>query len=435
MVPLQRWLNVPALILLVFGPSLGGQYASELGIIGLVLVLIVPAFLGGLLWRTLSAQRASTLRPFARVRLLSGVALTVAVAAALVAAHLALVQLATPPALLDAAALGRAFLVAAGAGFALMILMFVLSGGGFTALGVLMLIWLPNLSSRFPALAAPLRPFTNSGGLAVIAAGIAFVSWYLRARRIRAPNWRSIAWGASSTDEIPVQPSTTRTSSSIGTLLWGELFRTRFRPRNILVAGVFVLPAALLMTGAGSARLAAGLTFAAMLPAILALLGWAYARMAAARCRYLWLKTGATRAALFAQCERRIWLHWLLFGAPFLLALPASWQYLPHPAASGAYVLLASLVPACVAIYIGMNPQGWPWPNAPVALIVWVTWIMTAMLPWLDAEPIAEHWPLMAGGLAGVVVLRAYVRHRWSRMDWTVCRPTRLPARGLSARA
>src|SRR5258708_21147880 len=111
MVPLQRWLNVPALILLVFGPSLGGQYASELGIIGLVLVLIVPAFLGGLLWRTLSAQRASTLRPFARVRLLSGVALTVAVAAALVAAHLALVQLATPPPVLDATALGRAFLV------------------------------------------------------------------------------------------------------------------------------------------------------------------------------------------------------------------------------------------------------------------------------------------------------------------------------------
>jgi hypothetical protein len=176
-------------------------------------------------------------------------------------------------------------------------------------------------------------------------------------------------------------------------------------------------------------------TFVALLPGIVALLGWAYAQMAATRCRYLWLKSGATRAALFAQCERRIWLHWLLFGAPFLLALPASWHYLPHPAASGAYVLLVSLVPACVAIYLGMNPQGWPWPNAPVALIVWVTWMLAAMLPWLGAEPIPTRWPLAAAGLAVAVLLRAYVQHRWARLDWIACRPARMPARGLRSRA
>jgi hypothetical protein len=166
---------------------------------------------------------------------------------------------------------------------------------------------------------------------------------------------------------------------------------------------------------------------ALVLPNFVLLIAYVQSRAIARGSRSLWIRGGRTRLELFAASER-LSLRSLAFVAG-LLFVPAAaeWALLPHrffDTGEFLYMTLTCAECAPLAAYLGLrNFRG-------AALDVFIVMLQFAVFVWGFSEftgdgesPLSAwlHWivPLLLPGV--VLVLRQLVRAQWSRVDWLSC--------------
>jgi len=433
-VPLQRWLNLGGLLIVLVCLAANGGRWAEGSYLGLVLLLIGPVMLGGFVFRLISVPRLLRLTPHGRKQVLLGVMLAVLIAATLTTAVVRL-ALWVDPAQHAAQFTGLWFLLGLTAvGLGWQVICFFGLGSAWGRAMAMALLLLPmlvqKLSSQFPWLqslggsASQLIPPLSA------VAWLAFARWYVKAPIIEPLRFGAglIAVERETSNRNPaVRYSMTR-ARGLRWLLWGhDPADFRISTLSRVLPGVFYLGLAFIALAAGGGLDRSRLWFLApFAPVILALVGWGTAMRISYRGRYLWLQSGNTRAELFAICERKIWREWVILAAVFMLVILAVWSELPDAQVNAWYLIATTLVPACGMIYLGMNPAGWPWPNALLTAAIALGWVIASLQPLFTGAPTTAAWWVVLAELSGAVLLRGYSRRQWQRLDWVIHRPRRM---------
>jgi hypothetical protein len=314
------------------------------------------------------------------------------------------------------------------------------SWGQAIAMSTLLLPMLvQELSGRFPWLqslggsASQLTPPCSA------AAWLVFARWYVRVPLI-APLRFGVARAAAdpaTRRRQPTLPLTMTRARSLRWLLWGhDPADFRISTLSRVLPGVFYLGLAFIALAAGGGLDRNWLWFLApFVPVILALTGWGTAMRVSYRGRYLWLQSGHTRAEMFAICERKIWQEWAVLATIFLLVVLAVWSELPGPRADAWYLIATTLAPAFAMTYLGMNPGGWPWPNALLTAAIALGWVIASLQPVFTGTPTATAWWVVVAELTGAALLRGYARRQWLLLDWVTYRPRHINRQGLRSTA
>jgi hypothetical protein len=265
-------------------------------------------------------------------------------------------------------------------------------------------------------------------------AWLAFARWYVRVPII-APlrfGFGRVAADAETRRRQPTVQLTMTRARSLRWLLWGhDPADFRISTLSRVLPAVFYLGLAFLVLTAGGGLDRTGLGFLSpFVPLILALTGWGSAMRVSYRGRYLWLQSGNTRAELFEICERKIWQEWVVLATIFLLVVLAVQSEVSDPRVNVWYVIATALAPACAMIYLGMNPAGWPWPNALLTAAIALGWVIASLRPLFAGAPSTAAWWVVVVELSGAVLLRAYSRRQWERLDWVIHRPRRMTRQG-----
>lgn len=441
-IPSQHWLSVLAILLMV----IGALAVDAIFMVGAVLLVFFPALFGGVAMRMASSGKGMALRPAGYRRMLSGALLaTLLLTAMHVVPLLAAVQLEWIWVRRDFRELVTA---AGGASYALLawsiiatcwLAMFCLVN--IPLLGLLLvpvLTIVPALLSRNSKVAACLEqlslPFATFP-LLVVASWLVFAAWYLRRRVMRSPTQSMAAFvqrlvnnkaRRSARDDAADRKSALRAYLLGGSISWRDL------SLSIGIVMVTALPLALIAAQRPGPRPFIWVVFAMYL----VVGGPSLALTVMRRARFLWLKAGADRLALFGIVERMMVQN----VAVLLLALGIALELLTafvQPEAL-AMTLLFNLAFAAFGFSMMYAALCFvrPWKSAyllPILLCLGAWGYMAwRLLP--SREPaIATFVAAILGSLALAAVLRLLARWRWRRIDWQLLRPLALgrPDRGV----
>ena len=150
----------------------------------------------------------------------------------------------------------------------------------------------------------------------------------------------------------------------------------------------------------------------------------AVASLAATRGRALWLRARWTRAELFRHVEDAFWRYNCYTLGVLLLLLVAigDWLAVPTRVLAGGMALLA--LGTTLSTYIGLIVTARiGWRDAALAVVVILALMWTALYASSPATPTVRivAYELGLAGLA--LIVREVARHRWTRLDWMLCRP------------
>jgi len=150
----------------------------------------------------------------------------------------------------------------------------------------------------------------------------------------------------------------------------------------------------------------------------------AVASLAATRGRALWLRARWTRAELFRRVENAFWRYNCYTLGVLLLLLVAigDWFALPTRVLAFGMGLLA--LGTTLSTYIGLIVTARiGWRDAALAVAAMLALMRTAVLASSPTTPTATIAAFEIGLAVLALGLRELARHRWSRLDWMLCRP------------
>lgn len=427
-------LAVMAVAALWLAPSGLSQQVLLWATNGLFIAFLPVMALGAPLWRALAAQRAVSLAPHGRVRLLFAACAVALLAGVVTSVYLWSLYLWLPVpwrrpltgVLLDVADVfafasiwAMASFLAARSLLATFIVLLVLFGGGL----LLTRLDLPAPNEWLPG-----------GGLTfILLCWILFAAWYLRSRRIAPSAWTS----RRAEDEALVTPADTggiTARVSRGTALQRLLLGGRSPERIILqwLLALGLLQAILVLirvfTDVSPEQVAPLQYFAlALVLPIVAAPSW----VVAGRLRPLWLASGCSRAQLFALGEGTLLKLALGVACVAGASFAALWIMVPppEPARSGLGLVLAagSLAAAVLLpVYLALLRLRGGVGAVAVVMLAAVALDSTYLRAFVWGEPAGSAWWLAALAIA-IVALRELARRRWLGAD--------MPRAGISAPA
>jgi hypothetical protein len=426
-VPLQRWMNWIAVILLAFALlNLGNDGVLILAIPAMLLLVMVPAMSGGVALRYACTPSLLHLRPHGRLRLLIGATLTITLLAAIVAL----------PLQIDAWSreLGSAHRPAVPSPF------FVFQ----VAWSIIALSWLLFFALSRSQLAyamfglAPVLAFMVSRHVflrvdhlhwlmpGALLLWVAFGLWLMRARHVERP---AVMPSGASSDTNPfgwvtdLMPSSSGTSARVATSLHLLAGGTpMFVVNGIWIALIFML----VHFGMGRMQRGQGPGGTLFMMPFLAIMFSTVGYMIARRARLLWLRAGLDRAALFRQGEvlglRAMGITRALPAAASVLAVAAR-DDRPLTQLCTLHVLPASGL-AAMMFYGGMAmTRGLCVRDALLALALGSLFIVELVLLH-PLRGLSSLEALISGVVAVAVIalLRLYALRSWQRLDWRVAK-------------
>lgn len=446
MFPVQRWINVAALVLIflaavifVVGDSMNAATGiAVLCTLGAVLLLISPAFAGALAFRQASADVRLHLLPHGRQRVLLGttLALTLFGAIAALPAFAAEMFRAThdfawtgrpPPSVLACFQLGWAIMAM------LWICLFALSR---TPVAMFMFALVPVLVIKLEEFVSELFPGITAGDVFAVGVGawILFALWYLSARRIDKPAALP-SFGAPPAGEQSGLPFFVKIddagagadsrATAVLQYLFGSSSYRMFALNGIWIAAILLLAG---LFGGGQRATGPG-QFLYMLP-FLTMLAVSIGFTTARRARLLWLRAGMDRAGLFALAARRglrgaLTTWGVVAGSLGLLAMA------DNPARAPAILLfLASQAAVTACLFYGGLAFVRDWSVRDVLLgigLVFVFLLQVSVLGPNQVGNVVLPWTtLLVLAVVLAIVLRWYALRQWRTVDWRVIRIAKL---------
>ena len=150
----------------------------------------------------------------------------------------------------------------------------------------------------------------------------------------------------------------------------------------------------------------------------------AVASLAATRGRALWLRARWTRAELFRHVEDSFWRYNCYTLGVLLLLLVAIGDSLALPTRVLAFGMGLLALGTTLSTYIGLIvTTRIGWRDAVLAVVVILALMRTAYLASWPTTPTATIVAYEIGLAALALIVRELARHRWSRLDWMLCRP------------
>ncbi len=150
----------------------------------------------------------------------------------------------------------------------------------------------------------------------------------------------------------------------------------------------------------------------------------AVASLAATRGRALWLRARWTRADLFRHVEDSFWRYNCYTLGVLLLLLVAIGDSLALPTRMLAFGMGLLALGTTLSTYIGLIVTARiGWRDTVLAVVVILALMRTAYLASWPATPTATIVAYEIGLAALALIVRELARHRWSRLDWMLCRP------------
>lgn len=438
--PLQRWLLVIGMSLAAAG-HLAGHFApstSPLAVVGLLLglaLIVFPAWLiNGIMFRSISAPRTLGLIPRARLKMLFGLAVCLAIWTGFVTASIASLKLWERPLLLIHPDLTQIFVGTLALGTVLFLGMFFLSTlryGMFVPIAVVGISQALSPRLSVISLMNAAGDFVKWTAFLTVAAWLAFAVWYLRVRRIAQPLWAGLSEAGADPALSASETDVSRESAlahllglpSMRRLAWSSFWSFSV---FLVVIVVTFLRSQPLMPNLAAVFVFMGL-FSIFFLTILMAIG------VTRRSRLLWIGSGCTRRELFRICERLAWRCLAAIAVPILLLCAGAWVVLPHQATHWPYLLVAASVPIVGGLYLGlMNVAGWRLMDVTAAIFL-IAAGLAGIVPHLffnaPLAPVLVSMPMML--LVATPGLRWWVERRWRRIDWLICKPPRLPSQAL----
>jgi len=145
---------------------------------------------------------------------------------------------------------------------------------------------------------------------------------------------------------------------------------------------------------------------------------------AASRSRALWLRTNMSRVELFARIEAAFWRHNGYALVVLLLLFLTAGIYLEIATVTIALGVPLLILGTLVSTYLGLFvTKGIGWFESCIAILAMVLLMGVAVFATDSPVDVATAVTLEAvlAGLA--IVLRTLAKHRWTGLDWTLCRP------------
>jgi hypothetical protein len=455
---LQRWLLGIGLVLAVGGlvaltnvwhPDFQPLFAIMV-LVGVICVVISPALVGGIVFRSLSAARATGLIPNGRLKLVLGAFKSQLLVALFVG--VAIGVLFTSSSLTQSSHLNRTtgqltavvFVIT----YALLSVQFIgyywfsqFPFGGIWLFGYALWPQLFLATGRHWHLEALFAtPAGLEGALAVIVSGwLLFALLYLRTRRIGVPHLdsfllfsgkRSMSAAPHAAAEHPISVEIPQYSrrNALRTLLLGL---PENRPTLTVRVGIWV---ALLVFFVGLPLRLKGNTGnpLAWVPLMIVTgpIAAAFSISMTQRARTLWLASGLGRAELFAEVERYSWRLMLIVTGISLTLLVPQFVLGVHDLAAAAHFLRNAATPiTCAAafIYAGMAYiRGHRLAGSLIVALCVALWLIDILN--LNGA-IAAPSLLLGVQIILVPVLRLLSLRQWQDIDWLLNRPKRLPLR------
>ncbi len=385
-------------------------------LLGLCLPLVPTLFVGGLLLRYFIAPIHVRLVPRAREQVLGGMMLAVVVVATVA-------TLGVWGAGVDTGLLPILWLRIAAAASVLLLTQFVVitSVPGVT-------LWFLAVVSLGQSIENPdMRAFVQAIGqngllLAAIFATswILFASWFLRARSIKSPNDGNLVGPR-------VQKLNRSRATAVRTFLLGQPSIGGQVAGGFLVVAIMTLAWVFTGLATQSAHSFADAVTKSINPTLLlSVFAGIGGFLVVRRSKSLWLRGGRDRIGVFRACEMQAWIHFgavvsavlVLVAIACALAPPSLWAYV--------VTLIFQMCSGIWLLYLGlMHVRGWRVLDVVSALVLFGAWVVTfANLQFIIDRP----WSLavlVAAMGAVVLALRLVAAHRWRRIDWLVCKPSR----------
>jgi hypothetical protein len=157
---------------------------------------------------------------------------------------------------------------------------------------------------------------------------------------------------------------------------------------------------------------------------IISVTSGAVATLAATRSRALWLRARWTRAQLFARVEGSFWRYNCYALGVLLLLLVGLGDTLGAPTRVLAFGMGLLALGSALSTYIGLIVTARiGWGDVTLAAAAMLSLMATALYISWPSTPTTTIVALEAGLAALTFVARELARHRWSRLDWMLCRP------------
>lgn len=417
MLPLQRWLTMLGLAIVVAGQLLPLPIRSPgstlpVTFLGVGLVFLVPLLAGGVFLRMLSTSRALLLRPHARGRLLAGTVgiLLLAASAWLLTYWLAFrpVPLQYRPGADDYALM---YVMALSLGTQCAISLFIASRSPHWTLVILLAWQVPGLVLHGLGVVDAALWLGRGVTLAVTAMSwLAFAVWYLRTRRIHASGWGRKSHGAAQDFAMPAS----RDEAMVRWLLGGTT------PSQLglycLLAALAVLAIQWIFARGSEPGALRAMMFGAL--SATAIVAGSVARAMTQRSRSLWLPAGRTRLQLHAWTERQLLRVLLAISIAVALACVPAWFLASPPAMPVGRLLAAVLLPGMAAAWLGLMQQRRPGLfDALAGVAIAAGWFYGLVQP-LYVGATELRWEILVAQLGLVLLLREAALVRWRSADW-----------------
>lgn len=444
---IQRWINAAGLVVLAMAGAFivmsqgPGDSKIVFGVccFGAGLILVLPAFGGGIGMRLASRPGVLQLRPHGRARLLAGTTLAVTLFALVATLPSLAVELYFAVRAFERGALDfpppLAMFQFMWAAFALsFIYVFAVSRSllGMVAYWLLPAV-LTGVGRNIDDWHLLLAPWQ------VLAFGllgwILFAGWYLRAASIRRPahvNSSSNTTGENTPFDWLLASENARTDEptrhrATWQYLLGCASSRFFVITGLWIAAVFVLMHVFAAPGKRPGQMLFMLPF---LIFHIGTVGYTSAR----RARFLWLRAGMSREALFHMVERQALRASLTTWAIVAVAAVAVAAY-PDPSRLPQLLVYtaAQCVVAVVAFYAGLAiVKDWHIGDMLLFIFLGVLFVVQ-MVPGAAAMrdgSLTDASVVIAPIAAALaLVLRFHAMRRWRGLDWQVARPMKLDSR------
>jgi hypothetical protein len=436
--PIQRWFNGGALLLLAFGAiqfsgkNVGsGSAGFGFTLAGVILLTLMPAFGGGMALRFASTPTLLHLRPHGRSRVLLGATLTITLIAVLVslpslAIEWFMASLDLTPSARHVPPL-EFFLNSWGVLAAGWVVIFILSRSmlAMAAMGLMPLLVMTLGQALGPVLPSAYWVFVPG-----LACWLAFAVWYLRTASVTRPVYPMS--GSSDASTTPIGRYLAQFGATDGPVsrqqgllqyVFGCASPLFFVLNGAWIAVIFTV-IQLFTAGSLVERTPQLLAMMPYIAFINAGLGFNSAR----RARFLWLRMDLSRRGLFGLVER-LGLRYSMLGWFSASALLMVWALIDRPELAPTLLLYFALqATVAVAIFYACLALTEGWSARDVALGIVMSVLMIAQMsitqPRRDLSTEAVKWALIVAVVL-VIALRSYAAWRWRGLDWRLAKLSR----------
>jgi hypothetical protein len=446
LVPVQRWVNLGGLLLVLLGalPLVASDGDDDLAgsvfaiaLIGVVLILLTPGFAGGAALRLASARSKLHLRPHGQWRVLLGSTLALTLLAGVATLPALGAQLfdavhgtGVPPRIprpLESFQVAWAVMALSWIG------MFALSR---SPVAMFLFGLVPIMGIQLARFARGWFPGLTGDHVLVVGLGAwgLFSLWYLTTQNIRRPsNLPSFSWKTGGEyspfqfflriDDLRPEPASRATA--VSQYLFGCASRRLFVLNGIWIAAIFLVVA---MMGAHERTVGPGqmLFMLPFLAFFCAAMGYTTAR----RARFLWLRAGVDRAGLFSLASR-LGLLGALSTWGTVAGTVALFAILREPAhAPGVLLFIAAQAAAATCMFYAGLAIVTDWAVRDVLLVIGL--VIQALLqvsilgPNQVGDVVFPWTTLLVLASALALLLRWYGRRQWRALDWQVIKAGKL---------